>query len=236
MKFYVTGGAGFIGSHLVDELVKIGDVVVVDNLSLGRKEFIQRHIDSGKVKFHEIDLVDLDKVKETMKGCDVVFHMAANSDIIEGTKSTKVDFDNGTLATYNVLEAMRLNGAKELVFASTSAIYGEPTVSKVEENYGPLLPISLYGASKLACEGLISAFSDNFGIKSWIFRFANIVGSRGTHGAIFDFIHKLKKNNSELEVLGDGTQEKSYLHVLDCVNGMIYGWQNSGDKRQNPGR
>ena len=143
--------------------------------------------------------------------------MAANSDIATGGLTTDIDLKIGTIATYNVLEAMRINNVKEIIFSSTSAIYGEATISPTPENYGPLLPISFYGASKLACEALATAFAHNFSMKVWIFRFANIVGSHTTHGAIHDFIKKLKKDSSTLEILGDGKQAKSYLHVDDCL-------------------
>jgi UDP-glucose 4-epimerase len=229
MKFFITGGAGFIGSHLVDRLSSDGEVVVYDNLSLGKKEHLQEHLDGRNFKFYEADLLDFDILKKAMRGCDVVWHLAANSDISNNEK-TDIDLKNGTLATYNVLEAMRLNGIKKIVFASSSAIYGEAKVQPTPENYGPLLPISLYGASKLASEALISAFCENFGFKAWIFRFANIVGKRGTHGVIVDFVKKLKKDSAKLEILGDGKQAKPYLEVKDCIDGMVFGFKNSSDK------
>jgi UDP-glucose 4-epimerase len=181
-------------------------------------------------RFVHADLVDLDRVVEEMKDADLVVHMAANSDISQGAARTDVDMRNGTIATYNVLEAMRLNDVKKIIFPSTSAIYGEAEVKPTPESYGPLFPISFYGASKLACEAMVSAFSHNCGIKSWIYRFANIVGSHATHGAIHDFVVRLIMNPSRLEVLGNGTQRKSYLHVSDCVDGMIYGFEtHKGD-------
>jgi UDP-glucose 4-epimerase len=223
MKVFITGGAGFIGSHLVDRLVADGhDVTVYDNLTNGKKEFIASHIISGKVKFIKADLLDLKKLKSSIKGHDIVFHLAANPDIRYGIKFTDTDLKQNTVATYNVLESMRVNGIKKIAFASTSTIYGESKVMPTPEEYGPLMPISLYGASKLACEALCTAFSHTFDMKCFIFRFANIVGGRGTHGIIFDFINKLKKDPKELEILGNGKQIKSYLLVDDCVDAMLF--------------
>jgi UDP-glucose 4-epimerase len=223
MRVFITGGAGFIGSHLVDRLVSDGhDVTVYDNLSNGKKQFIASHISSGKVKFIKADLLDIKKLKISIKGHDIVFHLAANPDIRYGIKFTDTDLNQNTVATYNVLESMRVNGIKKIAFASTSTIYGESKVMPTPEEYGPLMPISLYGASKLACEALCTAFSHTFDMKCFIFRFANIVGGRGTHGIIFDFINKFKKDPNELEILGNGKQIKSYLLVDDCVDAMLF--------------
>ncbi|PIU00882.1 MAG: UDP-glucose 4-epimerase [Bdellovibrionales bacterium CG10_big_fil_rev_8_21_14_0_10_45_34] len=227
MKVLVTGGAGFIGSHLCEKLLNEGHkVTAYDNLLLGRREFLSQCERSENFQFLQEDLLNLDILVSVMKGHDLVFHMAANSDISQGAKQTDVDLKNGTFATYNVLEAMRLNQVKNLVFASSSAIYGEADVMPTPENYGPLMPISLYGASKLACEALCTAFAHNFNINIWMYRFANIVGSHSTHGVIYDFVDKLKKDSKSLHVLGDGSQRKSYLHVSDCVDGMLYGYKN----------
>ena len=223
MRALVTGGAGFIGSHLIDELVKAGiHVKVIDNLSSGHINFINHHIEENNLDFIEGDITSFDDVKSATKDVDCVFHLAANPDIRLGTRVTDTDLRQGTIATYNILEGMRINGVKKIVFASSSVIYGENAPMPTPENYGPCLPISLYGASKLASEGLITSFSGTFGIQSWIFRFANIIGDRGTHGVIFDFIHKLKKDNTKLEVLGNGLQEKSYMEVKDCVKAMLH--------------
>jgi len=230
MKIFITGGSGFIGSHLVDKIVDMGKVTVYDNLSSGKKDFIRYHFGRESFQFIEADLLDLDTLKRTMKGHDVVFHMAANPEARAGIEDTDLDLKQGTIATYNVLEAMRLNGIKKIVFASSSTVYGETPVKPISEDYGPLQPISLYGASKLACEGLITAFCHLFEIQAWIFRFANVVGVRATHGVIFDFINKLKQNPKELEILGDGNQEKPYIHVEDCVEGILYGFQHSDDQ------
>lgn len=223
MKFLVTGGAGFIGSHIVDILVKYGnEVVVYDNLSTGKLDFINHHKDKKSFSFIRADLLDSNKLNEAMKGVDFVYHMASNADIRHGTIDTRLDLEQNTLATYNVLEAMRIGNVKNIAFASSSVVYGEADVFPTPENYGPLIPISLYGASKLACEGLISAYSSIFGFRSWIFRFANIVGSRQTHGVLVDFIDKLRKNPLELEILGDGGQRKSYMLVEECVDALLY--------------
>ena len=166
----------------------------------------------------------------SMKGIDIVFHIAANPDIRYGTRKTSVDLEQGTIATYNVLEAMRLCDVDKISYSSSSVVYGEADIVPTPEDYGPLVPLSLYGASKLACEGLISSFSNSFGMRSWLFRFANIIGRRGTHGVLVDFTEKLKKNPRELEILGDGTQTKSYLMVDECVDGMLFGTEESGGR------
>ncbi len=227
MRALVTGGAGFIGSHLIDELVKAGiHVKVIDNLSSGHINFINHHIEENNLEFIKGDITSFDDVKSATKDVDCVFHLAANPDIRLGTRVTDTDLRQGTIATYNILEGMRINGVKKIVFASSSVIYGENAPMPTPENYGPCLPISLYGASKLASEGLITSFSGTFGIQSWIFRFANIIGERGTHGVIFDFIHKLKNDNTRLEVLGNGLQEKSYMEVKDCVKAIMHIFSN----------
>ncbi|MBI5001013.1 MAG: NAD-dependent epimerase/dehydratase family protein [Euryarchaeota archaeon] len=231
MKCLVTGGAGFIGSHLVDRLLDKGNQVrVFDNLSSGRMEFLGAAQKKKGFEFVEADLLDLEKVVAAMKGVDMVFHIAANPDIRYGTTQTDVDLKQGTIATYNVLEAMRRCGVKKIAFSSSSTVYGEATKIPVPEDYGPVMPISLYGASKLAAEGLITAYSSTFDIQAWIFRFANIIGSRGTHGVIVDFINKLEKSPRELEILGDGTQSKSYLLVEECVDGIMHAIGRSNEK------
>ena len=231
MRALVTGGAGFIGSHLVDRLVSRGDkVVVVDNLSSGVLEFIQGHIDSGAVVFHNVDLKDLESIKPIFNGIEMVYHLAANPDIRLGTRITDTDLKEGTIATYNVLESMRLANVEKIAFASSSVVYGENAPMPTPENHGPCLPISLYGASKQAGEGLIGSWVGTFNLQAWIFRFANIIGERGTHGVIFDFIHKLKADPSRLEVLGNGLQEKSYMEVGDCVDGILHVIDNTSDR------
>lgn len=230
MRALVTGGAGFIGSHLIDQLVARGDTVtVLDNLSSGKLDFIQEHIDSGVVTHIQGDLTDFETVLSSMEGIDCVFHLAANPDIRLGTRITDTDLKQGTLATYNVVESMRRCEVKKIAFASSSVVYGEDAPLPTPETHGPCMPISLYGASKQAGEGLISSWVGTFGLQAWIFRFANIIGTRGTHGVIFDFIHKLKADPSRLEVLGNGLQEKSYMEVEDCVNGILHVMEHSND-------
>lgn len=219
----VTGGGGFIGSHLVDALVERGNEVrVIDNFSSGREEFLSHHDGNGSVEVHRGDLLDQGAVIAAMEGVETVHHLAANPDIRLGTEVTDTDLRQGTMATYNVLEAMRIAEVRRISFASSSAVYGEAGVMPTPEDYGPVMPISLYGASKLAGEALITAWAGTFGAQGFIHRFANIVGPRGTHGVIFDFIHKLKKDPARLEVLGDGNQEKSYMSAHDCVQSMIH--------------
>lgn len=231
MRALVTGGAGFIGSHLIDRLVARGDeVVVIDNLSSGDLSFIQGHLDSGAVVLVEGDICNPDDVGRAMAmNIDCVFHLAANPDIRLGTRITDTDLKQGTVATYNIVEAMRLNDVKNIAFASSSVVYGENAPMPTPENHGPCMPISLYGASKQAGEGLISSWVGTFGLKAWIFRFANIIGARGTHGVIFDFIHKLKKDPTRLEVLGNGLQEKSYMEVGDCVDGILHVMEHANE-------
>jgi len=229
-RYFITGGAGFIGSHLVDRLISSGEVTVYDNLSSGKKEFIRHHSGDSNFHFIQADLLDLDALSEAIAHHDIVFHLAANPDVRAGSTNTHLDLQQGTVATYNVLEAMRLNKISKMVFASSSTVYGEAGTKAVAEDYGPLLPISLYGASKLASEGLISAFCHLFDMQAWIFRFANVVGSRASHGVIFDFINKLKQNPEELEILGDGTQEKPYLYIDDCIDGIIFGLEHSQER------
>ncbi len=170
MKYFVTGGAGFIGSHLVDKLIKQNKVTVYDNLSSGKLEFIQHHQGKDNFQFVQADLLELNALKKAMKGHDAVFHLASSTDIRAGTAKIDLDLNSGTIGTYNVLVAMKENGLRKIVFSSSAAVYGEGTVKPVSENYGPLLPISLYGASKLACEGLITAFCHLFGLQAWMFR------------------------------------------------------------------
>jgi len=222
-KYFITGGAGFIGSHLTDSLIKKGRVAVYDNLSSGSKEFIARHFKKNNFRFIKGDLLDEKFLNKAMAGSDFVFHLAANPDIQLSVKKPSLDFEQGNLATFNVLEAMRKNNIKKIAFSSSSTVFGEPKIIPTPEDYGPLLPISTYGASKLACEGFISAYCHIYGFSAWVFRFANVIGPRLTHGAIYDFIGKLKNNKKTLEVLGDGNQSKSYIYVKDCVEGMIFG-------------
>ena len=231
MKSFVTGGAGFIGSHLVDKLLDSGyEVTVFDNLSSGEEKYMQHNLDNSNFKFIKGDLLDLELVKKSIEGCDVVFHIAANPFVRLGEEQTRLDLEQGPAATYNILESMRICGIKKIVFSSSSVVYAETPPIALPETYGPTLPISLYGAAKLGAEGLISAFCGTFGFQAWIYRFANVVGSRGTHGVIVDFIDKLHKNPNELEILGDGKQQKPYLHVSDIVDGIIHGFEQSDEQ------
>ena len=230
MKAFVTGGAGFIGSHLVDKLNSRGDFVTVyDNLSSGKKQFLEQHITNDNFRLIEADLLDLDRLKKEIKDHDFVFHIAANPFVRLGEKQTRLDLEQGAIVTYNILEGMRVNDIKKMVFSSSSVVYAETPPISIPEEYGPTLPISLYGAGKLAAEGLISAFCGTFGVQAWIYRFANVVGIRGTHGVIVDFIDKLRKDPKELEILGDGKQQKPYLHVSDVVDGMLHGFEHSNE-------
>lgn len=228
----ITGGAGFIGSHLTDSLLALGhSVVVYDNLSLGKLSNLETANGNPDFKFIKGDILNKEEFFNVFRehNFDVVFHMAANSDIARSHANPNVDFDNTLTTTYNVLLAMKEFGIKNIVFASTSAIYGD-TGTSVDENYGPLFPISHYGASKLASEAYISSFCENYGFKAWITRFPNVVGERATHGAIYDFINKLRKNNKELEVLGNGTQIKPYLYVKDLVEAILMVWQKTDEQ------
>lgn len=227
-RILVTGGAGFIGSYLVDHLTEKGDIITVfDNLSSGKIGFIEKHLENPDFTLIKGDLLDYNEIERACEDIDFIFHVAANPDVRLGASNTKVHFDQNILATYNLLEAMRKNGVKKIVFTSTSTIYGEAHIMPTPENYGPLIPISLYGASKLACEALITSYSHTFDMQAWVFRFANIVGPRSTHGIIVDFIRKLRENPAQLEILGDGKQEKSYLHVSECVDAILFAIEKS---------
>lgn len=231
MKCFVTGGAGFIGSHLVDRLMaEKNEVVVYDNLSLGKKQFIERHFPNSKFKFIQGDLLEIEKLNTAMKGNEIIFHLAANSNVIKSAKDPAIDLEQGTIVTYTVLRAMRVNNIKKIVFTSSNVVYGEATQSPTAEDYGPLLPISFYGAGKLACEAVISAYCHNFDFNAWIYRFGNIIGKRPTHGVVLDFYEKLKQNPSELLVLGDGNQSKPYIEVQDCIDGMLFGLRHSHEQ------
>ena len=226
----VTGGAGFIGSHLVQRLLAENQVTVLDNFSSGRREFLAPYQDNPDFHLLEGDLLNTDVLEKAVPGKDFVFHLAANPDVKLGAEDTHVHLEQNVLATYSLLEAMRKNNVHRIAFTSTSTVYGEATVVPTPEEYGPLLPISLYGASKLSCEALISSYCHTFEMQSWIYRFANIVGERGTHGVLVDFIRKLRQNPEKLEILGSGRQRKSYLEVKDCVFAMIHAVENSSEE------
>lgn len=224
MKAIVTGGCGFIASHVVDRLVGEGhEVQAIDNMATGFRENLAGHIQSGKVKLHEFDLGDLKKTAKTLKGADAVFHLAANADVRHGLEDNFRDIDRNLIVTYNVLESMRRNDVKKILFSSTAAAYGEPDVFPTPETYHPR-QTSFYGASKLACEGLIEAFCEAYGMQAWVYRFVSIQGERHPHGVTYDFVKKLKADPRELEILGDGTARKSYLYIGDCVDGFFLGF------------
>jgi UDP-glucose 4-epimerase len=219
-RILVTGGCGFIGSHLVEALVADPDhqVTVVDDLSSGRREAIAAVAD-------RIDLVvaDLrDVLDDVLPGTDEVWHLAANPEVRTGETDPAAHYDANVDVTWQLLEGMRRHGVRRLGFTSTSTVYGNATVLPTPEDYGPLLPISVYGGCKLACEALIAAHAGTFGLDAWLFRFANVVGPRSTHGVTYDFVHKLRRDPDRLEILGDGTQTKSYVHVSDTVSGMLH--------------
>lgn len=225
-RVLLTGGAGFIGSHLAEELLRLGnEVLVVDNFSSGRKEFTAHLESNERFSIKEADILS-DDIEPLLGKSDCVFHLAANPDVRLGVEDTRVHLDQNIIATYRVLEGMRRTGNGELLFTSTSTVYGEATEIPTSENYGPMIPISLYGASKLACEALISSYCYTFDIKACLYRFANVVGSRSTHGVIHDFIEKLRNDPARLEILGrePGTV-KSYTHISDCIRALIHGWK-----------
>lgn len=226
MKFFVIGGAGFIGSVLVEKILskKGNSVTIYDNLSSGKLRYIKKYQNNKNFSFIRGNILNLKKLEKAMKGSKFVYHLAANPDIRLGTKNTKLDFQINTVGTINVLDAMLSNKIRYIAFASTSAVFGMASVIPTPEHYGPCFPESLYGASKLACEGFISAYANIFDLKAWIFRFANITGYPSTHGILFDFYQKINSNPKELEVLGDGNQAKSYITnemVVDAMDKVV---------------
>lgn len=222
MRSIVTGGAGFIGSHLVDYLVSAGDdVIVIDSLVSGDINSIKGHLDANRIQLVSADLLS-DGWQDHLKGAARVYHLAADPDVRESSVSPDKQLNNTIIATHRILEAMRKAQVPEIVFTSTSTVYGEATVIPTPESYTPMEPVSVYGASKLACEALISAYCHSFSMNSWVFRFANIIGARSGHGVITDFIRKLIANPEELEILGDGKQTKSYLEVGACIRAIMY--------------
>jgi UDP-glucose 4-epimerase len=219
----VTGGAGAIGSFLVRSLVSDRvPVRVIDNLSSGRREFLEPLLSQGKVDLRVADVRVRARYEDVLRGASAVWHLAANPDIRLGTADPTIDLEQGTVATSQVLEAARRADVRTVFFSSSSVVYGVPTVFPTPEEYGPLLPESLYGASKLAAEGLLSSYAHLYGLRVYLFRFANIIGPIMTHGVLFDFFEKLQRNPTTLEVLGDGRQAKSYLRVEECVEAMRF--------------
>ena len=217
----VTGCAGFIGSNLVDRLLSGNNKVIgIDNLSTGKINFLNNALKNKNFVFHQIDLLETSKIISFFEGVDLVFHLSANADVKDGPLYPDKDIKQNTLVTFNVLESMRKNNVKKIIFSSTGSVYGEAKVFPTPEDTAFPVQTSLYGASKLACEGLISAFSESFGINSVIFRFVSILGERYTHGHVFDFYKQLKNNPNALFVLGDGHQKKSYLNISDCIEAL----------------
>jgi UDP-glucose 4-epimerase len=222
MNHFVTGCAGFIGSNLVDRLLAEGHTVIgYDNFSTGQERFIASAVQLPDFKLVHGDTLDLPALSEAMQGVDFVFHLAANADVRFGTEHPRKDLEQNTIATYNVLEAMRLNGVPRIAFSSTGSVYGEARVFPTPEDAPFPVQTSLYGASKLAGEGLIEAYCEGYGFQGFIFRFVSILGERYSHGHVFDFYKKLLDNPNELSILGDGHQRKSYLYVQDCIDAIL---------------
>jgi len=219
-RIFVSGGAGFIGSHLLSSLLKeaaIEHVVIFDNFTSGQLSYIQESGADPRVEVVRGDLKELDAVTSAMAGCDTVFHLAANPDIAKAVTQPDIDFWEGTYLTQNVLEAIRITGVQKILYTSGSGVYGENPTVAFAEDYGPCIPISTYGASKLACEGLIAAYCHMFELTGRAFRFANVVGPRQTHGVGYDFVRRLKADPTRLRALGDGNQKKSYIHIEDVL-------------------
>lgn len=230
-KVAVTGCSGFIGSNLVDHLLNEGyEVIGIDNLSSGKMQFLKSATSNSRFKFYEIDILNYPRLEDIFDSCETVFHFSANADVKGGPANPTIDFEKNTLVTQIVLEAMRKVNIKKIVFSSTGSIYGEALVVPTPEDAPFPIQTSLYGASKLACEAMISAYCESFGFQAWIFRFVSILGPRYTHGHVFDFYKQILVNPSALKVLGDGNQKKSYLHVLDCISGIEFGIKNFNDK------
>lgn len=235
-KIFVTGGAGFIGSHLVDILLPQGyEVTVYDNLSNGRMEFIRQHMEHPHFNFIQADVLDLPTLIDSLRGHDLVWHLAANTDIIGSHANPERDLRDCTMAAFNIVEAMRLVGICPILFSSTGAVYGNMCADvSVTESAGPLLPVSTYGAGKIGSEAFISSFCHVYGLRSWIFRFGNVIGARMTHGVIYDFVQKFRQNPSELLIRGDGRQEKNYFLVEECIDGMGYAFRNIPMTEEKP--
>jgi len=221
LKVVITGGAGFVGSHLAEALVKKGEVVVFDNFSSGRREFLE----GVDVKIVRGDIRNLEEIKKACKEVDVVYHFAADPDVRKSLEEPLENFEIDVLGTLNVLEASRLNDTKQIIFASSSVVYGNAKIPTPET--APIAPISNYGAAKASSEHYVSTYSQLYGIRGIVLRYANIIGPRLTHGIIYDFYKKLEKNPKELEILGDGNQEKSYLHVNDAVDATLFAVQKT---------
>lgn len=222
MRYFVTGGAGFIGSNLVDRLLGLGhQVVAYDNFSTGRLQFLEAAERSSNFTLHRGDLLDADALRRAMRGCDFIFHLSANADVRYGTEHPRKDLEQNAIATFNVLEGARQNAIAGIAFSSTGSIYGEPEIFPTPEDAPFPVQTSLYGASKLAGEGLIAAYAEGFGLRAWIFRFVSVLGERYTHGHIYDFFQALNRDPTRLHILGNGKQRKSYMHIGDCIDAML---------------
>lgn len=231
MKAFVTGAAGFIGSNLVDRLLSAGhEVVGYDNFSTGQRRFVEQAADSPLFTLVEGDTLDLDHMQRAMRGCDFAFHLAANADVRFGTEHPRRDLEQNTIATFNVLEAMRANEVRQIAFSSTGSVYGEASVFPTPEHAPFPVQTSLYGASKLAGEGLIHAYCEGFGMRGFVFRFVSILGERYSHGHVFDFYKQLQSDATSLLVLGNGQQRKSYLYVQDCIDAIFIAIHEAEDK------
>ncbi len=231
MRALVTGAAGFIGSNLVDRLLAAGhEVTGFDNFSTGRIEFLQDAEKQSGFRLVRGDLLEAEALTKAMQGAEMVFHLAANADVRFGTEHPRKDLEQNTIATSNVLEAMRAQGVGKIAFASTGSVYGEAKVFPTPENAEFPIQTSLYGASKLAAEGLISAYCEGFGIRGWIFRFVSILGERYSHGHVFDFYRQLLADPARLRVLGNGLQRKSYLYVQDCIDAILLAIEKAPDR------
>jgi UDP-glucose 4-epimerase len=232
MKIAICGGAGFIGSNLAERLAKNprNEIVIIDNFRTGKREFVKELLKQKNVSLIECDLLDAKKTISALKGADIVYNLAANADVRGGINDTRIDFDLNFETNYNVLEALRVNGIKKYVFTSTSQVYGEAKLLPTPENYEPKIPTSLYGASKLAAEAYTCVYSNYFAIQSYIFRFVNAVGKNGTHGVIWDFAEKLRKNPREIEILGDGKQQKAFMHIDDCIDAVEFAVANADER------
>jgi len=232
-RYFIPGGAGFIGSHFTDRLLSDGSLAAVtlyDNFSSGREWHYEHHHDDPRLRVIRGDVKDLDALTESMRGHDVVIHLASNPDIARAATEPVIDFWEGTLLTNNVVEAMRRSRTSTILYASGSGVYGDLGEKEVDENYGPLIPISTYGASKLAGEALISSYCHMFDFTGRVFRFGNVVGPRQTHGVGFDFLRQLINNPNKLRILGDGTQSKSYIHVRDIIEAVLLAAQRSTER------
>jgi UDP-glucose 4-epimerase len=222
-RSFVAGGAGFVGSHLTHALLRRPDqeVVVLDNLVSGSEAHLEGVLGDPRLQLVVADLKDLDRVVQEMAGADHVYLFAANPDIAAAVNEPGIDFWDGTYLTHNVIEAVRINNVPRITYASGSGVYGDRGTQEVDEDFGPLIPVSTYGASKLACESMLAAYSHMFGIEAVVFRFANVVGPRQTHGVTYDFVRRLLEEPTHLRILGDGSQSKSYIHVSDVVSAML---------------